>query len=121
MKKKLKLKCGKLRALSTVYGKSLQKLVKMAEVSWLRSRNSFTGEYPTGDLDDLKPDEKPDTTVIDVSDEYTFDQWREIINTYVDREFSKLPSVLETQLAEERRNARLIRETLPAYEIQEAE
>jgi len=91
---KLKLCCEKLRALSDFYGLALQLVARKAEISWRRSgRESFAGIFPTGQIEPIDPDKKVEKTVLDVTDEYTLDQWREMIHTYVDREFNNIPAI----------------------------
>jgi len=91
---KLKLCCEKLRALADFYGLALQLVARKSEISWRRSgRESFTGIFPTGQIEPIDPDKPVEKTVLDVSDEYTLEQWREIIHTYVDREFSNIPAI----------------------------
>jgi len=116
MKKiKLKLRCDKMRAISEVYGIPMQRIVRMALASWTKGRELFSGEIPTMSIEDSERD----STVLDVSTDFTKDEWREIIGVYVNREYDNLPDrfteEIEKQLKIEKEKAKQIRESLPAF------
>ena len=108
---KVKIKCEKLRALCEFYGLSMQLVSRKAEISWRRSgRELFTGEYPTALIDPENTYKSQDETVLDVDDSYTLEQWREMIHTYVDREFKNLPAIHSDFIKSEMAKAEKMRE-----------
>lgn len=113
---KLKIKSDRLRVLSEFYGYSLQKLARMAANAWSKAGNEFDcidKSKRNRDSDGkIIPD---DTAVIDVSDDYTPQEWREMIYCYAEREFAKLPEVLEFAIKVAKRSAQVERENLPKY------
>ncbi|MHA1483544.1 MAG: hypothetical protein ACTSQA_08960 [Candidatus Heimdallarchaeaceae archaeon] len=103
---KLKIKADDIRILSDFYNIGVTQLARKAEIAFRRADKAFLGGFSTvGD----------DVTVIDVTDEYTPDQWREMIAYYTEREIQILPEVITSKLTEARREAKQLRDTLPKY------
>lgn len=103
---KLKINADKLRILAEFYETGLQRLSRGAEIAWTRTGKEFSGTFPIVGTD---------VTVIDVTDDYTPDQWREMINFYCNREIELLPTVLDNELIKARREVNDLTDALPKY------
>ena len=91
---KLRVNADDLRTLSAKYGLSMQNLVGKAERDWIKSKLMF----PPRNLRNTGGG-----TVIDVTDDHSAHEWREMIHVYCTREIANMPITEEFRRKESAR------------------